>query len=130
MTKRSYKFIDGEVVEILGLDAGAEQSAAVHQDTLSTPLRDPVTGKMYDSKSKLLEAYAARGSRVVGNDWANSSMKPEDCRPKDKITDAKMQDAIRKAEAVHSDPAKRRAWKNEQIKRAEHAQRFMRQGRV
>lgn len=127
MTKRVFKFVDGEVIEDI---AGITEEAKlhfVHQDTLEKPLKDLVTGKMYDSKSALLDAYKARGSRVVGNDWVGDTTPTG---PKDQITDAKIMQAMLKAEAIQRDPARRREWQAMERRKAEAQRQFMKNGRV
>lgn len=95
----------GKLVEIGGSRPSDAEAPYVQDDTLEKPLRDLVTGKMYDSKSALLKAYKARGSRVVGNDWVNEEPRNE---VPDKVTDAVVQDAIEKAWSIETDPDKRR----------------------
>lgn len=125
MTSRVYKMVGEECVEILGLPKEVE-AAAIHQDTLETPLRHPVTGRIHTSRSEYMRDCDRTGTRVVGNDWVGL----EPTKPKDKITDALILDKIQKAEAIHRDPARLRERENENRMRFEHAQRFMSQGRI
>lgn len=96
---------DGECVEIGERRPQSTDAPFVQNDTLEKPLRDLVTGKMYDSKSALLSAYKARGSRVVGNDWVNSEPKNE---VPDRITEEKILEATEKALAIETNPDRRR----------------------
>jgi hypothetical protein len=127
MTKRRYVYRDGEVIEDVAGITEEAKSAFVHQDTLEKPLKDLVTGKMYDSKSALLDAYKARGSRVVGNDWVGDTTPTG---PKDQITDEKIMKAIHQAEAIQRDPARRRAWQATERRKAIAQQQFLSRGRV
>lgn len=92
-----------------------EGSAYVHQDTMKTALRHPVTCEKIDSLTKWNRENKRLGLECVGNDLL-SKRKPQ---LKDKITDEKIMNAIEKAESILSDPAKTRAYRNEQIERAE-----------
>lgn len=125
MTKKVYRWHEGELVEILGLSPEVE-AAAVHQDTLASPLRHPVTGRIHDSKSEYLRDCERTGTRVVGNDWLNLSPS----KPQDKITDSMIIDKIHKAEAIMRDPAKRRERNNLSLRMAETSQRFMKDGKI
>ena len=127
MTKRIYRWNQGtgEVEEILGLSPEVE-THAVHEDTLSTPLRHPVTGRIHDSKSAYMKDCAQTGTRVVGNDWVGL----EPTKPKDKITDELIMDRIHKAESIHRDPAKARERQNLSRKMWENSQKFMKEGTI
>jgi hypothetical protein len=108
-----YKKVDGVWQWLPGDSEAAESmSAAVHQDTMPA-LRHPVTGHVYESKSAYLRACKRHGLTIVGNDLLSS--KPS--APPDKITEAKVIDAIQKTEAIMSDPARRNElrYKNERI---------------
>lgn len=125
MTKQVFKWQEGEIVEVLGLTKEVE-AHAVHQDTLEKPLKHPVTGKIHDSKSAYLKDCELTGTRVVGNDWINGSQKLEDCKPKDLITDDKILRAMKKAENIQRDPAKRRQWQATERRKYIAQQQFMR----
>lgn len=125
MTKRTYRMVDGELVEILGLSPKVE-AAAIHADTLDKPLRHPVTGRIHDSKSEYLRDCEQTGTRVVGNDWLGL----EATKPQDRVTDEVIMDRMRKAEAILRDPAKRRERQNLNYRMAEHSERFMKDGKI
>lgn len=127
MTKRKYKYTENGLVEQVAGITEEAKAHFVHQDTLETPLKDLVTWKMYDSKSALLDAYKQRGSRVVGNDWVGDT-KPTG--PADTITDAKIMEAVHKAEAIQRDPARRRAWQATERRKAQAQRQFLAKGRV
>jgi len=129
MTKKSYKMVDGELVELEDISGITDEAKLhfVHNDTLEKPLKNLVTGKMYDSKSAYLRDVHKMGSRVVGNDWVGDN-KPTG--PADIITDAKIMEAMRKAEAIQRDPARRREWQMMEKKKAEAQRQFMARGRV
>ena len=114
-----------EVEPIRGLDAKVE-AAAVHQDTLPTPLRHPVTGRVHDSKSEYLRDCDRTGTRVVGNDWLGL----EPTRPADSFSDELVMDHIHRAEAIMRDPAKRRERNNLSQRMAEASSEFMRNGKI
>lgn len=94
---------------------------AVHQDTLSRPIRDLVTGKMHDSASTYKREVRARGDEIVGNDLL--SKKPQVL--KEHITEAMVMDRIERAEAIASDPAKFRARQNENLARIERRKQLL-----
>jgi len=85
----------------------------VHTDELSEPLKHPVNGKTYTSKAKYVKDTQKLGLEIVGEE--KLSQKPRQL--KDKITEKQVLDAMERAEAIHSDPAKRNEWRN----RVEHA---------
>ncbi len=124
MTRSRYE--DGEWREVVkGLTPEAS-SAAIHQDTLETPLRHPVTDRIHTSKSEYMRDCERTGTRVVGNDWVGTGP----TKPDDIITDKMIMDKMRKAEAILRDPAKRRERQQLNYKMAEHSKRFMKQGKV
>lgn len=97
---------------------------AVHQDTLKSPLKNPVTGNIHDSTSSYMKEVRASGCEVVGNELL--SQKPR--RTRELITDAVVMDKIERAEAIHSDPAKYRARMNENLERLDRARRLLGHG--
>jgi hypothetical protein len=88
---------------------------AVKGDTFKTPLRHPVTGKVYDSESQYMRATKREGCEVVGNDLLSKKKQVL----QEKITDAVIMDRIERAEAIASDPTKFRARQNENMERLE-----------
>jgi hypothetical protein len=130
MTKRTYKTDESgklsEVIEPIGVSPEVK-AAAIHQDTLSPPLRHPVTGRMHDSKSQYLRDCEQTGTRVVGNDWLGlERVRPAD----DKVDDQRIMDRIHKAEAILRDPAKRRERNNLSMRIAEASKEFMENGKI
>lgn len=126
MSNKYYRWTQpGAVEEIVGLSPEVV-AHAIHQDTLETPLRHPVTGRIHDSKSEYMRDCAATGTRVVGNDWLGL----ESCKPEDKITDEMIIDRIHKAEAIMRDPARRRERQNLSMRMAEHSSKFMKNGKI
>lgn len=95
-------------------------SPAIHQDTLDRPIRNMATGEVYDSKSAYLKNLP-KGCEVVGNDLLSGKKS----NPPEKITEARILDAMQKAEAICSDPVKYRARQNENFERLERANRLL-----
>lgn len=122
MSRKIYKKVDG-VYRWIDLDetATAQEAPFIHQDSFDRPLRHPVTGKMYDSRSAYEKENKRLGLEVVGNE--KLSQKPRQL--KDKITEAQIMDAIHHAEAIHSDPARLRAVREENLRRIERAERLL-----
>jgi hypothetical protein len=113
MSRKVYKFVGGSVVEVGEPQASeGEASAFLVDDTLPTPLRNPVTGVIYTSRSEYVRSVNNAGCRIVGNDWINEGGPRNDV--KDKISDEKIMDAIYRAEAIESDPDKRAAKRYEE----------------
>jgi len=113
-----YRKVDGEWMwQDLESSTAVPVAPVVHQDTLKAPLRDmsSVEGKVYESKSQYLRAVKKKGFEVVGNDLQSEKQHT----PPEKITEAMVMDKIAKAEAIVSDPTKRRAYENERIERQE-----------
>lgn len=123
MPSKYYRWTGNEFVELGSEDGSLDaQAPAVHDDTLKAPLQNPVTGEIFDSKTQYLESVRRAGCEVVGNDRVGQ--KPR--RPSDNIDEAKVVDRSLKAEAILSDPARRRAWHNEQLAKYEQKQRLLR----
>jgi len=113
MARKLYKKIDGEYRWIDLDEPSPEPSLFVQGDTFEQPLKHPVSGKMFDSKSEYLKETKRLGLEIVGND--KFSQRPRNI--KDKISEERILDAIQHAEAIQSDPARRneQRYKNEQI---------------
>ncbi len=94
---------------------------AVHQDTLKTPLTNPVTGFTTDSTSAYMENCKANNLEVVGNDRVGKTPR----RPGDTVNESRYLDAIHKAEAIASDPARLRAERNRQVAMYEQRRRLL-----
>lgn len=113
-----YRKVDGvwQWVDV-EVSTATPAAPAVHQDTLKAPLRDMSSkdGKVYESKSAYLRAVKQKGFEVVGNDLQSQKQHT----PPEKITEALVMETVQKAEAVLSDPARRRAWENERMERQE-----------
>lgn len=97
-----------------------ESLHAVHQDTMS-PLKHPVNGKIYDSRSAYEKATRELGLDIVGNDLLSN--KPRNIP--DKITDSVLKDAMEKAEAIVYDPSRLRAHNNRNNERYEIQQKLL-----
>lgn len=121
MTRKLYKKVDGEW-RWFDLDEKPDETPFFIQgDTLDKPLKHPVTGKMYDSRSEYLKATKALGLEVVGDE--KLSQRPRNL--KENITDDKIIDAIQRAEAIQSDPFKRNQFKRMNEIRTEMAEKAL-----
>lgn len=126
MARKLYVKIDGKYQWVDLDEKPTEQAApAVRADTLLSPIKHPVTGKMYDSVSAYEKDCRAQGFEIVGNE--KLSQKPR--RLKDKISEEKVMDAIYRAESFHSEPARTRAWRNEQQERLERFRKLVHEQR-
>lgn len=113
MARALYRFINGEFVEVYSdQDREAPKAPVIHNDTMDA-LRNPVTGTIHDSKSSYLKECDRLGLEVVGTE----KFSQKGNALKDKLTDAVILDRIEKAEAILSDPAKRRErqYRNERL---------------
>jgi hypothetical protein len=119
MPRTVYKYDEtlGKMVEVYNSDRVEVDAPFVQGDTFSTPLKHPVSEKMFDSKSAYLRETKALGLDVIGNDLL--SKKPR--QVKDKITDAVIMDKIEKAESILNDPIKREWRARENQERYERA---------
>lgn len=124
MPSRYYRYnSDGEILEEIGVAKSSEPVAPyVHDDTLAKPLRNLVTGTIHTSKSAYLAEVRKTGHQVVGNDWVGNMTK-HDIR--DKITDNIVIDRTHKAEAILSDPSRRRAHINRNLELNERHEKFL-----
>lgn len=96
-------------------------SAAIHPDTMKQELRHPVSGEKIDSMTKWNRTNEKLGLECVGNDLLSKKKRTV----ADKVTDEMILDRIEKAESILSDPAKKRAYDNEQLERlARHEKMF------
>jgi hypothetical protein len=121
MTRSVYKKINGEF-RWIELDGKAEaEPFFVHEDTLEKPLRHPVTGKIYDSRSEYEKETKRLGLEIVGEE--KLSQRPR--RTKDSLTEERIMDAIEKAESITGDPSKFRARMNENMERLERRMRLL-----
>lgn len=82
------------------------------------PLRHPVSGHVFESKSAYLRETERLGLQVVGNDKRTPVNK-------DKLTEKVILDRIERAEAIHSDPFKYRQRMNENLYRIERAKKIL-----
>ena len=121
---RDGKFItfDSEPTPLASSGSGAKSSGVI--DDSMAPLRHPVTGHLYESKSAYRRTNKRLGLEEVGNDLLSRE------RPnfKERITDERVIDAVQKAESIVSDPVKRRAHYNEMIAGYERHQRIFGRG--
>lgn len=122
MSRKLYKKIDG-VYQWIDLDetSKAQESPFIHNDTLERPLRNPADGKIYESRREYEKSVKRMGLEIVGNE--KLSQKPRQLQ--DKVTETQIMDAIHRAEAIHSDPAKLRAQREENYRRLERAERTL-----
>lgn len=124
MARAVFAFRDGKLVEIYNDDAPKEPSSAyIQQDTLDRPLRNPVDGKLYDSKSAYLRSLPD-GYRVIGNEKLSKLPR----NTPEKITEAKIMDAQLRAESILGDPAKHRAYHNMNMALYERNQKLLKDG--
>ena len=120
MPSRFYTIKNGELVELAQNKLDVE-APNVCQDTIP-PLKHPVTGEIVNSRSEWNRINKLRGLECVGNDLLShkSSNIP------DRITDAVIMDKMEQAEAILSDPARRRAFHNMNLVLAERNERLLR----
>jgi len=127
MARYSFKIVDGKVVEYNRQDATTPIVSApyVIGDTFDKPLQNPVTGTIHTSKSEYLKECDRHGLEVVGNDLLSKNYR----RPEDKISESRMLEAIKQAEAIHSDPSRKRAWEYEQHVRLERVGKLLKENK-
>ncbi len=116
-----YRKIDGVWAWYPGdTEAAENMSAAVLDDTIPA-IKHPATGEFFESRSAYMRENKRLGLTVVGNDFLGQ----RGPGPTDKVTEPKIMEAIQKAEAIQSDPARRNEmrYKNERI-----LDQFRRQG--
>lgn len=126
MPRQTFRKIDGKWQWVTGDESVTPPtplSPAIHQDTLDKPIRNMITGKIYDSASSYKKELP-KGVEIVGNE--RLSNKPRNIP--DRLTEAQVMDAVHKAEAICGDPTKFRDRQNENIERLERHQRLMRNG--
>lgn len=99
----------------------SSRSHSISQDTLATPLRHPVTGKMYDSKSALLRSY--KEGEIKYNVIGNELMSEQPERLSKGLRDDQIVDAVDYAESVLSDSSKHRAWKSRERENQDYYER-------
>lgn len=120
MSRATYKFDEsGKLIQVSG-ETQESKSAFVHEDTIS-PLRNLVTGKYYNSKSKYIKDCKALGLQIVGNDLLS---KQKDQR-KENITETKVLNAIEKAESICNDPYKLNQHRNRNLMLMERNERLL-----
>lgn len=109
MAREIYRKVNGEWKWTKVDEAPVVQgSVAIHGDTFDRPLRHPVTGEVIDSGTKWDRINKEHGLECVGNDLL--SKKPR--HTTDHVTEERIRDSMEQAEAIYSDPAKRREWDN------------------
>lgn len=122
MTHRTYAMRNGEIVELRKkVELSQPLAPFVQDDTLAKPIKNLVTGKMYDSASAYKESVKNAGCSIVGNDWVGKTPG----RPTNEIPERVIMDKIEKAESIISDPAKLRAHHNMNLERMERQARAM-----
>lgn len=104
MTRKRYKVVNGQMVEVGGSQAEESETPFVVDDTLPTPLRNMATGVTYTSRSEYIKSVKAAGCTIVGNDWVGEGPRNN---VQDTVTEEKIMAAIEKAEAIEMNPDKR-----------------------
>lgn len=130
---RHYVMRNGKLVE-LGAETrevGDPVAPYVQDDTLKQPLqflagtKEDADGfikpEFYDSKSAYMRRVKEEGLSVVGNDLLSRVPR----HIKDNFTEQKILDRIEKAEAIYSDPAKRRERENINMMRLERREKLL-----
>lgn len=97
------------------------KSAVVHQDTMKKALRHPVTDEIVDSMTRWNRINKEKGLECVGNELLSERKRTVE----DKVTEARIMDAMEKAESICSDPTKYRAYQNEQLERRERHEKLV-----
>jgi hypothetical protein len=122
MARKLYRWDSENKVFIeLNVEPAKAEVPAVHQDSFGKPLKHPVTGEVVESKTRWNEINKEHNLQVVGNDLL--SQKPRNIQ--DRITEDRIKTAMERAEAIHSDPAKRNAYRNQQAELAERNARLL-----
>jgi len=111
MTRRIYKHINGEMVQVAGDLPKESSSPFIIGDTFKAPLRHPKTNEMVDSMTRWNQINKEHKLECVGNDLL-SKHKHE---YKEKITEERFNDAYEHAYAIETDPFKRNQRINRQI---------------
>lgn len=119
MTRRLYVWREGKFIE-LGGEVTEAKSASVHQDTIG-PLKHPVTGKIYESKSAYLRDLKRDGLTVVGNDLLSKKKQVI----ADRVTEEMIMDKIERAESIVSDPFKLSQERNRNLQLLEQRERLL-----
>lgn len=119
MPRKVYKFVNGECVEVSDRSTTDVEAPFVHDDTLS--ITSMIDGSKYDSKSKYMRHLKEHGCEVVGNDLLSNKKRV----PREIISESMVLDRIERAEAVYSDPARRRAAENENYARLERVNKLL-----
>lgn len=111
MTRKLYVMREGKLVEI-GSRESEPQSHFVIGDEMA-PLKNPVTGEIFTSKRAYIKDCQARGLEIAGNDLQSERKH----KTPDILTDAKIMDAIERAESICNDSSKFRARQEENLRR-------------
>jgi hypothetical protein len=110
MTRRIYKWKDGEFVQVAGEAPKEATSAFVIGDTFKTPLRHPKTDEMVDSMTRWNAINKEHKLECVGNDLLSKYANEH----REKITEERFNDAYEEAYAIETDPFKRNQRINQQ----------------
>jgi hypothetical protein len=111
---------NGKIVELTASAPGQVSAPYVQQDTMD-PLRHPISGKVYDSKSQFNAETRASGCVCVGNELL--SKKPQN--RKEVITEKMVLDRIERAESIINDPSKYRARVEDNYRRLERREKLL-----
>lgn len=103
--------------------ASEQLAPFVHQDSFKPGmrLRHPVTGEVVDNHTRWNEINRSQGLSCVGNDLL--SKRPG--RGPERITEEVILDRIQKAEAICSDPARKREYDNMNMQLNERNRRLL-----
>lgn len=110
MTRKLFKFINGECVQVAGDVTPEVDAPAVHQDTFKTPLRHPKTDEMVDSMTRWNQINKEHKLECVGNDLLSKYKR----NIKEKVTEERFNDAYDQAWNIETDPFKRNQQRNKQ----------------
>lgn len=109
MTRRRWIWRAGEFIEITP-EVTSSEVPAIHQDSMA-PLKHPKTGEIVESRTRWEQINKEHGLQCVGNDLLSNYKRV----PPEHVTEARIRDAMEKAESTWRDSAKMRAWRNEQM---------------
>lgn len=118
VSSKFYRMINGKCEELGSAPPdspleGSFSTPSVIQDTMD-PIKHPVTEEMIDSKSKYHRINRNLGLEVVGE---NDLLSNKPRTTKDYLPESKIMEAQYKAEAILSDPSKRRAYREAQAEK-------------
>lgn len=119
MPRKVYHFVNGKIVEKGASKPLPTEAPAVHQDSID--IISMIDGSRYDSKGKYMRHLKEHGCEVVGNELLSSKKR----QVREVISEKMVLDRIERAEAIYSDPARRRAAENENYARLERVNKLL-----